>query len=381
MKYKKVLITHVPYQHRGGEDVHVESLAEAYSRIGIQAVFFPTDRSPPKKLGKNALKSLSFSSALSELNQVVSRERPDFVHAHNVYPLLVPAFFRWVIDRDFPAVMTVHNHRFFCTNGLALRDSKVCKDCFDKKTPWPAVAHNCNASIAKSVYYSAAISQVRHGDLLGRAIRRFVAPSPYIQGELERFGIPASKVSCILNPVELTDEPTIAMPIEQDVLYAGRLSQEKGIEPLLAACRLMPEVRFAIAGDGPLRARVEVAVQELKNLRYLGSLQRADILGAIAHSRIGVLPSICNEILPTFVLECFMRGKVCVVPDLESTRWLAADIWPGELAETDHPTELARAVRAALHREKPDAGHVKGVREKLRPERFQRELRALIEGL
>jgi glycosyltransferase involved in cell wall biosynthesis len=378
----KVLIVHVPYEHRGGEDVHVDALAQGYQRLGVTPLLYPENRAAPRGLLGPSLASLApVPTVPTALERVWTVERPAYIHLHNVFPVLGPRFFRWAIDRGVPLVMTVHNHRFFCTNGLALRDKQICKDCFTSKVAWRPVLHNCNGSWKKSIYHSLALTELRLGDLYSRAIQRFVAPSPYLQAELVKLGIPRERVIHILNPVFRAEDapaPARGKGDTYDVIYAGRLSEEKGINELIAAIRLLPDVRFLIVGDGPERPLVEAAVREVRNLTFLGAMAHEQVLDLIGQSRIAVLPSICNETLSTFALEAFFEGKRCVVPALDSTSWLASGDFPGHLARAGDHNDLARAIREALGSPSIDSGQKRNLQTRLGFDRFCSELKALV---
>src|SRR5690606_23743684 len=55
----KVGLLHVPYQVRGGEDIHVELLAQTYREIGAEIVLIPQERIPPRLNLQTVTKSLS----------------------------------------------------------------------------------------------------------------------------------------------------------------------------------------------------------------------------------------------------------------------------------------------------------------------------------
>ncbi len=374
---RKVLIVHVPYEHRGGEDIHVEILAEAYRRIGLMPVFFPENRAPGLLSLSEIARSLGSDSVPQALADVWKNERPVYLHVHNSFPTLGPAFFRWVIREQVPLAMTVHNHRFFCTNGLALRDEKECRACFHSKVAWRPLVHNCNSEWHKSAYHSIAMTEMKLGDLYRRAVRRFVAPSPYIRDELIRWGVPESQVVHILNPVENGAEPVEPRVFRYDVLFAGRLSREKGLRELLAAFDHLSELRLGIVGDGPEKAWLESRMGKNTQVELLGAVPRERVLELIRESRIGVLPSICNEILPTFVLECFAQGRRCVMSDQRSVQWLSQKEFPGQCAEVRDSQAFARAIRECVARPLPDQMKTEILRKRFQIDRFSEELREL----
>ncbi len=381
---KKVLIAHVPYQHRGGEDAHVELLAEAYRAIGVTPVLYPSAREPASGgMLVAGVRSLWSAEPPADFLELWEREKPGFIHAHNLFPQLGPAFLRWVIRSDVRLVMTIHNHRFYCTNGLALRGGRVCKDCFGARVAWRPVAYNCNGSRAKSAYHAAALTEIRGADLYRRAVSAFIAPSPYIAAELVRWGAAPESVVQVVNPAKKDPAPTPAPRSSSSrprVFFAGRLAEEKGIRHLLEAAPELKDCEILIAGDGPLRSAVERMAQAQGHVRYLGQRSREEILKQVGESDVGVLPSICNEILPTFVLECYSAGVPCAISDTDSTRWLAQGSFEGlgALFSTGNSKALVSGVRKGLALPKPSSERLEQVRMELGFERFCQELQSRV---
>jgi glycosyltransferase involved in cell wall biosynthesis len=96
------------------------------------------------------------------------------------------------------------------------------------------------------------------------------------------------------------------------ILFLGRLAAEKGLERLLDAAAKLPEHRFCIGGDGPLRHQVQSAADRLPNLKYVGWLSRAQVLSALDASDILVLPS-SLETFGTVALEALARHRLVLV--------------------------------------------------------------------
>ncbi len=96
------------------------------------------------------------------------------------------------------------------------------------------------------------------------------------------------------------------------VLFLGRLAAEKRVGTLLEAAERLPDIRFRIAGEGPLRARVEAAAARVSNLEYLGWVPRADVRQLLDDSDMLVLPSQV-EAFGTVALEALARGVLTLV--------------------------------------------------------------------
>jgi len=98
------------------------------------------------------------------------------------------------------------------------------------------------------------------------------------------------------------------------VLFAGRLAMEKRLHTVLEAAERLPDIRFVIAGDGPLKTRIEDAASRLPNLRYVGWLSRPALLEQLDAADALVLPSEL-ESFGNVALEAMGRGRIAVVTD------------------------------------------------------------------
>jgi len=98
----------------------------------------------------------------------------------------------------------------------------------------------------------------------------------------------------------------------QRCLFAGRLAKEKNIEALLDAVAGFPDIRFSVAGDGPLREQVEEAVAQFDNLDYLGWLSRTNLRKTLDEHDALLLPS-HFETFGTIALEAMAREKLVFV--------------------------------------------------------------------
>lgn len=98
----------------------------------------------------------------------------------------------------------------------------------------------------------------------------------------------------------------------KQVLFAGRLAPEKNLQAVVDAAHALPDIRFLIAGEGPLRAWLEEQARKLPNLDYLGWVHRRRILTLIDSVDALVLPSTV-ESFGTIALEAMARARLVVV--------------------------------------------------------------------
>ena len=130
----------------------------------------------------------------------------------------------------------------------------------------------------------------------------------------ERMG--ARRVELIGTPIEpLLLRPPAPITDESfgPVLFVGRLALEKNLDKIFAAARALPDVPFAIAGDGPLAEEVKAADAELPNLDYVGWVDREALLQRLdERCEVLILPSQV-ESFGTVAAEAMARERLVVV--------------------------------------------------------------------
>jgi glycosyltransferase involved in cell wall biosynthesis len=340
----KCALVHVPYQQKGGEDRHFADLRGVYREAGINLADFPRS--------EGSLLTASLSS-LGEGRRKVwdkwnQQNQPDIYHLHNIHPHFGPSFLRWLTERKHPAVWTIHNHRFYCTNGLAYLRGQICKDCKPAASLTRPIWRNCNDSLPKSTYHSAALSQLRGQGLLQNFHGKLLAPSAYMQEEMVGSGIARDRISLFPHfvqvPAFIERQPDI------DLIFAGRLSKEKGTERLLALLEKFPEKCVAIVGDGPEAANFEAVARKNKNLLLHQGASREELFSLMSRSRVGLVPSECNESFSLFAAETLACGLQLIVARNESLAWYKEPPYDAIVADFSDQAGISEAINLAMRR-------------------------------
>ena len=135
------------------------------------------------------------------------------------------------------------------------------------------------------------------------------------------------------------------------VLALGRLHENKAFDVLLAALALAPRAHLWLAGEGPLRAALEVQARRLgiaERVRFLG--WREDTPALLAAADILVCPS-RHEPLGNVVIEAWSAGVPVVAAASAGPAALIREGETGLLV----PIEDAGALAAAIERLAGDA--------------------------
>lgn len=301
-------------------------------------------------LAKGALCAVINPFAAHDVAKICRAFKPDVVHVHNTFPLISPLAV-WSVGRFAPVVMTLHNYRTFCAAGVPMRKGKVCSLCLDRKCVWNGIRHRCyRGSLLATLPLALNIALYRR--VLPRWVKRFLVFSEFQRRRMTAAGFPEEKLSRKPNAIDVQTARTRCADKENQVVYVGRLSSEKGLATLIEAWRLAgrdADCKLILIGDGPGRAAAERAAAGL-NAVFLGRQPYHVVRETMARSKAVVLPSECWEGMPMTVLESFAEGTPCIVSDLGALPEMVKGGALGEVFEAGRPEALAEAVKRLLAR-------------------------------
>ena len=126
----------------------------------------------------------------------------------------------------------------------------------------------------------------------------------------------------------------------------GNLRPEKGHLTFLDAAqrlsRSFPTARFLIVGEGPMRTRIEVRIQELGLNTLVKMAGTVTNIPAVLRSiDIAVLPSLSNEGFPNAIMEAMASSLPVVATDTGGTRELVVDGFTGYIVTPGNTAALA----------------------------------------
>lgn len=171
-----------------------------------------------------------------------------------------------------------------------------------------------------------------------------------------RSGLPPEKVFVIPNAVDTAMFKPAPKRLSNDVIVIvviSRLVYRKGadllVEVIPEVCRLHPNVRFVIGGDGPKRVRLE-------EMREKHSLQdRVEMLGAVPHAGVQSVLISGHIFLNSSLTEAFciaiLEAASCGLLTVSTRVGGVPEVLPDDmivLAEPD-PSDMVQAITKAIH--------------------------------
>ncbi|MFH1405128.1 MAG: glycosyltransferase family 4 protein [Patescibacteria group bacterium] len=285
---------------------HQDNLETKYSK------YFPSFVQTEKAgFGFWALKTIGrmfhSSEAKKKMQSLIDQEHPQLCHIHNIYTQLSPSFLPVLKRNNIPVVMTVHDHHLVSAQyniwthefGYDVRGKGALRAAFTK-------FHK--DSFLASLIQGMVFSHHRLSNAYAGYIDCFVVPCAYMKRQMVTAGYRADLIH--VNPFGI--DPARIEPCYENkgyVLFIGRLSQEKGIETVIALASSLPDVKFKIAGRGPQEEYLHRLAHPYNNIEFVG-FKTKDALRDLYRGAICVLaPSRVHEVFPFSVLEAMAAGK------------------------------------------------------------------------
>jgi len=351
----RILQIHTRYREAGGEDGVVDAEADLLRGAGhdVVRVRVENPESPIPTLGALAVAPYNPVSA-SRIPRTIAEARPDVAHVHNTWFALSPSVIRALDRAGIPTVMTLHNYRLTCANGLLLRDGAPCELCIDGSS-WNAIRHRCyRGSAALSATVAATTELHRALGTWTRRLDGMLALTEFAAGRMTAAGFPPEMIRVKPNFVRDPGPRPLPPSASDVVLFVGRLSEEKGVNVLLDAWRLAhpAALRLRIVGDGPLRERISRNLPQ--GVELVGRLSPVEVASEMLSARALAFPSISFEMQPLVVLEAFAASLPTLVSAHGGPAEIAAPLGPEWQASPGDVDAWANSLAALADRRQVD---------------------------
>lgn len=345
----RILQIHTAYRQPGGEETVVDDEARLLREAGHDVVQELARNSDHPATAATNLALAPWNPYMAHrVREAVQRFRPDLAHVHNTWFTMSPAVIWAARAERVPVVMTLHNYRLTCANGVLYRDNANCRDCLGA-SPWPAIRHTCyRGSRVASAFAAATIALHRRLGTWSERVDMFIALSESQRDLMIRAGLAADRV--VVKPHSVPDPGPRSTPpsASKVVLFVGRLSKEKGVDSLVEAWRAADtgDLELLLIGDGPLRDSLS---RELPpGVRMVGLLPRARVLALMLKARALVFPSWQPEPFGLVAAEAMAAGLPVLTAATGAGEELAPVLGPAWIISSESKRAFADAL-SRLH--------------------------------
>jgi glycosyltransferase involved in cell wall biosynthesis len=363
----KIVQIHNNKRFRCGEDTMFAATVRLLREKGHEVVTL--ERDSRDVIGLRAKVAAFFEGIYSRrakkaVAELIASERPDIVHVHNLYPFFSASVVVACREGGVPVVMRCPNYRLICPEGLHLCRGDICERCCGGREYW-CVLRNCRHNILESLAYALRNAVARKWRLFRDNVTLYLPPTEFVKRRLVDAGFPEKRIIVVPNMVSVPDSGTDASDDGEYVVYAGRISPEKGIDTLLTSAR-QTGLPVRLAGD--YSGMPGIVKTEPANAQFTGHLNRDQLGGFYGNARFSVVPTVCFESFGLVVAEAMSHGLPVIASRIGGLPEIVEDGVTGLLFEPGNAEDLAEKMKLLwdnpdLCRQMGQAGREKAVRE------------------
>ena len=197
-----------------------------------------------------------------------------------------------------------------------------------------------------------------HGNIAGKVSKKFeksalkwadaiTVPSQEMYEEYTKKGY---KVFFVPNAVDFSSFPKDEdRRYEKQIIYAGRLSEEKGILDLIAISEKLPKnVNLIILGSGPEENKVQDIAKKYPNVHLLGYQSKENTIKLIRASDILIQPSIMEGGTSSTLLEAMNCKTPIIATSVQANKETLTHMKTAYLIKPNSPSEIIYAINDLL---------------------------------
>jgi len=316
---KKILIINTKYKELGGEDSNILDEIDLLSKH-YKVEYLEFDNS--KKL--NVFDLLSFLNNSNFIsNKIVSRKidefKPDVAYVHNTWFKANLGIFKILKKKKVPAFVKIHNFRYWCANTYLLKNhlkgNKFCPACSLKNSN-RLINNYFPESFSKSLILIKFIR--KYLSILKKNDIKILTITDFHKKFLTNLNIPQNKILKYNNPIKINQQ--IAKNYNSSsnyVVYAGRITESKGVEDLLLTWQKFSNAHgliLKIVGEGDLKETFKKSFNQ-DSIEFVGYLNNLEVKKLISKSRAVITATKMYEGQPRLLCEASSLGIPSIFPN------------------------------------------------------------------
>lgn len=316
---ERVLFITKQLLEEAGHQVEVFGMADERNLFSNQYLVPHIDYRTAKGFKKlRYLLSFIYNRAAKDaFGRLLDEFQPDIVHFHNIYHQLSFSLVDAVKERSIPSVMTLHDYKLISPNYNLFHHGRIDESGIKTQQFYRCLFSNCGEGFFNTLLLvlEAYVRKWRH---YREDITYFVSPSEFLANKVHETGVARERLFVIPNPVTAVSTVVSYDQRKSYILYAGRLSSEKGVRYLIDAMATMPHIPLHIMGTGPEESQLKEIVHSkgLQQVTFLGHCSAEEVDQAMKACRLLIVPSVWYENCPMNILEAKTSGTVVIGTNL-----------------------------------------------------------------
>lgn len=327
-------------RHEGAAEVEIDHSVRIYRiRASMQRV-----SSLFSEKGRQHSPPFPDPEVLWALRQIIKRERPDIIHAHN---WMVYSFLPLKAWSKAKLVVTLHDFSILCATKRLMHLGSVCSGAALSKCLRCASEH-----YGKAKGVATTVANVLSGKAERRVVDMFLPVSRAVaEGtQLAKYDLPYRIIpNFVPDDVDKQRDdahPFLAqLPREHYLLFVGDVARDKGVEVLFQAYVGMEDrIPLVIIG----RLANDLSVSSPSNVRILQSWPHEAVMSAWGRCTLALAPSIWPDPCPTVAMEAMAMGKPVIASRIGGLSDIVIDGKTGFLTTPGDPRALREAIQSLL---------------------------------
>lgn len=248
--------------------------------------------------------------AKKEFEKLLSQKNPKetVIHVHSWTKALSSSIFKAAEDKGFQVVITAHDYFLACPNGgfFNYQKKSICKF---KPLSIQCVCCHCDNRNYFHKWWRVVRQIVQNNVIRKKRNISYIFVSEFSQKILEKH-VDFHRCYRVNNPIEIKDRIKVNAEKNDNYLYIGRLSEEKGVGRF---CKVISNMglKGIIVGDGYLMKKLK---SQYPNIEFAGWQNYDGIRKYILKARCLIFPSMLYECAPLTISEVQAFGIPCIVP-------------------------------------------------------------------
>ena len=313
---KKILLLHNEYKEKGGEDIAVDNeITLLESKYNLRVLKFNNFIEKPYKQFISFL-TLSNNQSNKIIKENIESFSPDIIYIHNTWFKISLGVFKLLNTYKIPVFIKLHNFRYSCTKSFFFKNH------IDSNDFCPACGIENKRRIFNKYFpnsYFKSFAMINYGIKFFKIITscqfNLIVLTEFHKEYLENLKIPKEIVNVYPNYINVDSAYQESKNEEKYLIYAGRISAEKGVEELIKSFldAQLPDVQLKIVGDGPFRDDL-MKIYKQDNINFLGYQDNKRVLELISSSNGVITCTKLYEGQPTLLCEASLLGVPSIFP-------------------------------------------------------------------